>query len=226
MPPEWQILANLDEDSTQQWIKQCDDRTPGCQGSLSTVTQPAMNGRALKLSLTGGNSSSNVRFYKDFPTDSITEEFIFDLFFKYDPVTTFNNAPNPSIIQAIEFSVSKWQDSTRWQWAIQWENVDAGGAPGKPDIRIWSGMDWVDTGIKLELNTTWHHLTLHGEIRDKQARYISLKIDEGFYELDRYKYQPRYEDKPDKTAIHIQLDGAIELKAYDVFVDEVLLLFR
>jgi len=220
---EWRTYPNLDEDESK-WDFRCEEGKD-CRGTKQIVTTPSMDGQALKFSLTGGEPNSNAIFSRNFPADFTAREFGLHLFFKYAPETSYNNESRPSIIQAIEFSMSKWLNHTRWEWAIQWENVAETGVPDAPTMRIWDGKNWMDTGQRLRLDTTWHHLTLRGKISEDKVHYINFEIDRIPYPLGQ-KFDPQSEVVEDKIAIHLQLDGTRQQAPYDVVVDEVQLMFR
>lgn len=218
VPREWRTYPDLDE-GKNAWLKKCVPSDKACNGMIEMVTQPSKDGNALKFSIKPDAPDVNAQFFRNFPLEPIATEFSLSLFFKY--------APDPSKIQAIEFSVSKWQEGKRWEWAIQWENIaEAGAMTNPPIMRIWDGLKWIDKGDTLSLNATWHHLTLRGDIKNrKMVRYISFEID-GILQSLGDEFEPRTQPDSSKIAIHVQLDGTGQKDAYDVYVDKVHLMFK
>jgi uncharacterized protein YcfL len=166
------------------------------------------------------------------------------LSFYYRPHSTFNNQGGSSIVQALEFTMSKWLGQSRYEWAVQWENV----GNGAPKWRYWNPhhLDsnnqpdrWVDLNIpvsqellKLE-GERWYTLKLEGDIVAGKVHYTRISIDklndgiEGrIYPLD-ITVEPAAE-AGDKLAVAVQLDGndwngTGQLSPYEVFLDKVTL---
>lgn len=217
-PTAWHTYANLDEDSSK-WGTNCIPPN-SCEGSKKMVDQPSMDGRALQFSLKPLQPNGNALFSREFPSVPNSSEFRLSLFFKY--------GPDASNVQAIEFSMSKWLNRTRWEWAIQWENIAETGATTNPPVmRIWGGIrKWLDKGPQQPLNTSWHHLTLRGNIgKDQKVHYTNFELDGIPYSLGD-DFDPVSNNKPDTIAIHIQLDGTSQQAEYYVIVDEVHLMFK
>jgi hypothetical protein len=222
VPANWRTYQDLDEEKSP-WVNKCIPPDKTCDGMIEVVSQPSRDGSALKFSLKPDVPFVNAQFFRNFPLESNATEFILSLFFKYEP--------DRSKIQAIEFSVSKWQEGKRWEWATQWENIAETGAFTTPPImRIWDGMKWIDKGIDkgdtLSLDTTWHHLTLRGDIKNRKlVRYINFEID-GILRPLGDEFDPRTQPDSSKIAIHVQLDGTGPKDPYDVYVDKVYLMFK
>jgi beta-glucanase (GH16 family) len=157
-----------------------------------------------------------------------------DMRFYYRPKSTFNNVGGSSIVQALEFTMSKWSQGLRYEWAVQWENVGAGA----PKWRYWGHpdpnkpeepLDWVDLDIAGELSREeWHHLILEGEILAGQVHYRRFIIDQDMYPLDISVAPAAAVGDPDKLAVAVQLDGddwngSGSLSPYEVFLDQVTL---
>jgi hypothetical protein len=60
------------------------------------------------------------------PLTGNPQAFVVRLSFWYSPPSTFNNTGQASVVQGIEFSFSKWQAETRYELALQWQNVGTG----------------------------------------------------------------------------------------------------
>jgi hypothetical protein len=120
--------------------------------------------------------------------------------------------------------MSKWDQSKRYEFALQWQNVEETVGDGAPQWRLWCPPnEWVPLGISQCLaGEEWHTLVLEGEIVDEQVHYQRFVIDHQSHTLTRIcEYEPSTD--PDKLAVAIQLDGNLEESPYDVVVDKVCL---
>jgi hypothetical protein len=154
-----------------------------------------------------------------------------EMLFLYRPPSSFNNAGGvPSIVQALEFTMNKYQNGQRYEWAVQWDNVNEDGDSGAPKWRYWgrenstSPLKWLDLGIPgaLAAEPQWHTLKLEGEIVAGQVHYSRFTIDAQAYPLD-INVLPDSTNDPDKLAVAIQLDGNSTETPYEVFLDQVAL---
>ncbi|MBK8784394.1 MAG: hypothetical protein IPO22_21950 [Anaerolineales bacterium] len=88
---------------------------------LQNVDSPSLRGASLQCSITGGDTYSGVHCYKEFDPIEGANSFKLDMEFQFTPATTCNNEGSDSVVQAIEFSMSKWKE-LRPSWG-QWQNV-------------------------------------------------------------------------------------------------------
>ena len=200
-----------------------------CEGSPTwikeNVTMPSLDGESLRCSITGGAPYSNVHCYRNLLPEPATAQFTLTLSFYFTPTTTFNNQGGPSVIQALEFTMNKWQQEKRYEWAVQWENVGADA----PQWRYWDphqAGQWVSLGITdsevSELaGEQWHSLLLEGEILSSQIRYEGFCIDQICYPLDITTPPVDAPGVPDGLAAAVQLDGNYAETPYDLFIDRV-----
>jgi hypothetical protein len=233
------IVSNLDENASAWVARWCEWPTApnggleNCPNPMApphdvptVVPAPSMDGRSIRLnSGAGGEAYANIMYQRRNvlagPSVAASRYFVLDLHFRYSPSTTFNNADNtPSTIQAIEFGFTKWYGSQNWDWELQWRNVR--GEAGSPAWFYWNAdiADWVSTGISAPLpHDTWHHLILRGDITNGLAHYSGFSINGIEHPLD-LAFSPRANGDAEVT-IHVQLDGARDSYAYEVFLDRV-----
>lgn len=243
--PEWALSA-LDREST--WGETADCSQPPTQSSTSTtcdldqdaaawgvhcegtptwtkenVATPSLDGRALRCAITGGEPYSNVHCYVNLPPEPTAMTFTLGLSFWFSPTTTFNNQGSPSVIQALEFTMNKWHQSKRYEWAVQWQNVGAGA----PQWRYWDpgqAEPWVSLGITGTLQgEQWHTLTLAGKITGDCVHYHRFSINQQSYDLDLTAPLAEAPEEADRLAVAFQLDGNSEQSPYHVIVDQVCL---
>jgi hypothetical protein len=185
------------------------------------VTTPSIDGNSLRCAITGGDSYSNVHCYRNLPPEPDAEGFTLAMSFWFTPTTTYNNEGGPSIVQALEFTMNKWHQSKRYEFALQWQNVGEGG----PQWCYWDphqSEPWVGLGITDELEgEQWHNLKLEGEIVNGQVHYLRFCIDHQCHDLDIIVPPADVRGEPDRLAIAFQLDGNYAENPYDVFVDQV-----
>ena len=238
--------VNLDSDHTQ-WKPFTEVPTPGLptpSSAINSVSSPSLDGDALRCAITGGYAYSNLHCYRNLSGAPNSNTFMMSLSFYYRPRSTFNNQGGSSIVQALEFTMSKWLGQSRYEWAVQWENV----GNGAPKWRYWDPdhLDsnnqpdrWVDLTIPVPLEILelegehWYTLKLEGNIMAGKVHYTRISIDkindavEGWiYPLD-ITVEPAAE-AGDKLAVAVQLDGndwngTGQLSPYEVFLDQVTL---
>ena len=195
------------------------------RGRAGWVTEnaavPSLDGRSLRGGLTGGAAYSNVHFYRHLLSEPAASKFTLDLSFYFTPTTTFNNQGSPSVVQALEFSMSKWYQSRRYEFAVQWQNVGSGA----PQWRYWTRtvpIRWVSLGIADTLEgQEWHSLVLEGEIVGGKVHYRAVTIDGQPHAMDMTVEPVSAPGEPDRLAVAFQLDGNYTETPYDVYVDEV-----
>ena len=216
-------ISGLDEDATKWGIYE-ENGNP--ISAVSNATNPSLDGRSVRCAILGGNPYSNVHCYRNLPAESNSNIFLMDLSFYYKPDSTFNNANGvPSIVQGLEFTMNKWQNGLRYEWALQWDNVDPGA--GAPKWRYWdpASADWFDAGISGGITGGgWHTLVLEGGIFNGQVHYRRFIFDGTPISLDRVVDPALEAGEPNKLAVAVQLDGNYQEDSYELFLDDVTLI--
>lgn len=200
-----------------------------CEGTPTwekeTIVTPSLDGQALRCALTGGQPYSNAHFYRNLLPDPVASIFTLTLSFYFTPTTTCENQPTPSTIQAIEFTMNKWHQSYRYEFALQWQNV----GDGAPQWRYWdpnASGPWVAFTPPITQclgGKTWHTLTLSGEIAGGHTHYQGFAIDGNWHAHDSGVAPVYTPGEPDRLAVAIQLDGNANQSPYDVIIDQVCL---
>ena len=187
------------------------------------VAAPALDTESLRCAITGGQPYSNIHCYRNLTSEPAATTFTLNLFFRFSPPTTFNNQGAPSIVQALEFSMSKWYQAQRYEWAVQWQNV----GPGAPQWRFWNphaAEPWVSLGIPAtSAGDQWHSLILEGEIRQGMVRYQTLTVDGQSHAINVEVAPAAAPGEVDRLAVAFQLDGNSVESPYNMFVDKVIL---
>jgi hypothetical protein len=217
--PPSSAIHDLDDDAADWGVY--------CEGSPSWVKAnvglPSIDGKSLRCSITGGTPYSNVHCYRNLLPEPATSVFTFTLSFWISPMTTCSNQPNPSIVQALEFTMNKWHQFKRYEFALQWQNV----GDGAPQWRYWNPHQteqWVSINPPITQclqSEQWHTLTMEGEIRNGQVHYSGFKINQNVYSLEVTVPHVDATGESDRLAVAIQLDGNSTESPYDVFVDSV-----
>jgi len=197
-----------------------------CEGSPTwikeSVTMPSIDGKALHCSITGGAPYSNVHCYRNLLPEPNASEFTLTMSFKFSS-TTCNNQASPSVIQALEFTMNKWYNSKRYEFALQWQNVPQAASDSTPQWRYWDPQRWVSFNPPIKQcleGEKWHTLILKGNILNDQVHYIEFTIDQITHRLDITV--PPYPDTGEsRLAVAIQLDGNFMESPYDVYIDSV-----
>jgi len=191
--------------------------------ALSNVTSPSLDGRSLRCAITGGNPYSNVHCYRNLPAEPKSNVFSLSLSFYYQPTSSFNNVGEPSIVQGLEFTMNKWDQGLRYEWALQWDNVDLGA----PKWRYWNpelSPNWIDVGISGPIiGEQWHTLMLEGGIFNGQVHYRHFIFDGQEYPLDIVVPPAPAPSQSDRLAVAVQLDGNYIEAPYELFLDNVTL---
>ncbi|MCK9554607.1 hypothetical protein M0R36_02155 [bacterium] len=196
-----------------------------CKGapawSIKKVNNPSLDGDALKISILKGSPYANVHFFADLFPEPEAVDFSLSLYFMFRPKTTFNNEGAPSTIQAIEFSMSKWDLSKRYEFALQWQNV----GEGAPQWRYWDPHNpkpWTDLGIYQTFEPKkWYYFKMEGSIVDGKVLYRGFTVDRKRHLLGiSVRPDPMFEEA-DHLAVAVQLDANFECAPYDVFIDKV-----
>ena len=212
---------NLDSD-----IKEWNVYTEGAPlWDLKNVDMPSLDGESLQCSITGGDPFSNVHCYRNLPPESDANVFTLSMSFQFTPDTTCDNQGDASVVQAIEFTMNKWDKGRRYEFALQWENV----GDDAPQWRYWDanqppGDQWValNPNINQCLKADeWHTFTLYGRIMNDQVYYQGFTINDQTHNLDLTVSPAAVPEEIDRLALAIQLDGNSEQAPYDIFIDKV-----
>jgi hypothetical protein len=193
--------------------------------SLQNVASPSLDTESLQCALLGGVGYSNAHFYRIFTSEPTSIAFTLALSFMFTP-TTCNNAGSPSVIQGLEFTMSKFYQDLRWEFALQWENVAESVNDGAPQWRFWNGSQWVQLSRPIPQcleGGQWHEFTIIGRIMNGQVHYEQFVIDRQVYVLDITVAPVPAPDavRDDRLAIGVQLDGNAQGSPYEVFLDQV-----
>lgn len=199
-----------------------------CEGSaswrLENVLQPVPEDSALRCMLTGGQPYANIHCYRNLLPDAAARRFTLSMTFEYSPTTSFNS--DDSVVQALEFSLSKWQGGQRNEWALQWRNVGA-QAPG---WRYWDPFatpdQWVSLGITRTAivrltGKTRHTLALTGEIIANRSYYRDFTLDGHTHHLTQVAEPQPDSAHADGLAVAVQLDGNAMATPYELIIDKV-----
>lgn len=203
--------ANLEEDISQWNIYHDQGFT---DGALTSVSDPSMNGNALQVALSNGQPYAGVHAYRNMaPADDATS---------FDMYTSFYFADKASM-QALEFTMNKWVNGQRYEWALQWQVVQD-GSPEQGQAqswRLWNGSQWLNTGVQQTLApNAWHTLHLQGTIQNGQIYYTSFNCDSVETDLTTYSFLPVLSEG-DKLAIGVQLDGNAFETPYNLAIENV-----
>lgn len=191
------------------------------------VSSPSLDGISLRCSIAGGEPTppNNVHCYRDLLAQPAASRFTLALTFWFSS-TTCDNQQDPSIIQALEFTMNKWQDGKRYEWALQWQNVGE-KIDSTPQWRYWNQDTWIAFNPPITQclqggNQQVHTLTMDGDIVNGQVHYISFTIDGVTHSMDiTVPSTVPIPPAPNKLAVAVQLDGNSAPSPYDLYVDKV-----
>lgn len=186
-----------------------------CEGFSQWTMSDSASG--LVLDYGGGDPYSNIHFYRNLSLPSgvrnLTMSFDIEV-----PATTYDNVGGPSTIQAIEFTVSRWESGRRHEWAIQWVNVGA----AQPGYRLWDPQHgWVDTGVTGILTPGWHRIEIVGQVSSGGAKLRSFSVDGSVSRVNTTIPSVAAPGVGDIAAVAIQLDGNYAGSPYTVTVKDV-----
>ena len=191
---------------------------------VNNVTNPVLSGLALRCAITGGQPYSNVHCYRNLPAEPDSYYFVFSLDFQYRPESTYNNVGGDSVVQGLEFTMNKWIQGQRYEWAVQWENVGTNA----PQWRYWNpnlppDSRWVAQGISGTVSSNeWHTLLIEGQITNGMVEYKRFIFDGQEHTLSIPLIAPAAEPgEVDRLAVAVQLDGNKTETPYDLIIDNV-----
>jgi hypothetical protein len=176
-------------------------------------TDPTVDGgTSAKFRLEGGTYPyPNALYWNPLGGGSSVSDFSLDMYFYVD----VGDAP-----QALEFDVNQTIGGTRWTWGSEC-NFDDGA-----QWDIWDDGNgvWVRTNIPCNHfpSKTWIHLIWTLERVGDQVHYISLKVDDQEFTLDRY-FNSQHNWFADEIDMAFQMDGNGQQQPYNVWLDRVTL---
>lgn len=199
------------EDDASQWGIFYDGGN--ALAKLEQVSQPSVDGSALKISLISGQPYTGIHAYRNLPANETATTFDLTIFFYFSSATP---------MQALEFTMSTWVNDQRWEWALQWEHIGDGtpqqGNP--PTWRLWTGSSWQNIGVSQQLSAeTWHMFHLKGDLLHGQVHYMDFTCDDTSAHLDQ-TFAP-VSAPGNKLAVAVQLDGDSQEDPYQVYLDGV-----
>lgn len=208
---------NLDH-SEDDWGVYCEG-TP--QPRMQNVAAPSVDGESLECAITGGVQYSNVHCYRNLLPEPDAAMFRMEMSFWFSE-TTCNS--NDSIVQALEFTMNKWHQGKRYEFAIQWQNVGAAAAqwrywdPAKHPQSPWVAFDPPILQCLVGGNTQ-HTLSMEGAVDGGQAELRTFTID-GQAHIVNLKAPP-VNDNASQLAVAVQVDGNASETPYSLFIDQV-----
>jgi hypothetical protein len=180
-------------------------------------------GGVLRLSFLGGDPYAFAHFYANLagrPARRLT----FSLRFYLGGATTFDNEDGVSTVQALEFSLSKYDGRKRYELAWQWENV----GEGAPQWRFWDpAKGWVRTDMAARIAPrVWHEMRFSGSVDGDSVRYESLSLDGKDAPIRLSVPMAAVPDVSDYLAVAVQLDGNFRSDPYDLYIGDASLLIE
>ena len=213
---------NLD-DSVTDWGVYCENAP---EWEMQNVAAPSTDGTALECAITGGDPYSNVHCYRNLLPEAAAAMFTMDMVFWFSE-TTCNNDSQTSIVQALEFTMNKWHDEVRYEFAVQWQNV----GPGAPQWRYWDGSQlpaarWVAFNPPIEQclvggDDQPHYLRIEGAIVSGQISLSSFTIDNQAHDVALTLPAIADTGAPDKLVAAVQVDGNEFHNPYRMVIDKV-----
>ena len=184
-------------------------------GKLEKATMPgAKDQNLLKVSLLSGQPYAGIHAYRDLPPNNKASAFHMHIRFYF---------PDKKSIQALEFTMNKWSQNQRWEWALQWQVVPDGSSfQGKAETwRVWDGAHWQDIEVQQTLSAAaWHTLDLYGIIENGHVRYQTFRSDGRIVNIQHYTF-PLINSPGEKLAVGVQLDGNAYQNPYPLYLDDV-----
>jgi hypothetical protein len=175
---------------------------------VSDVASPSEDGDALEINYESGNPSYMGAYaYIKLGTDDAATRYQIN----YDFYVT-----NKTPIQALEFPMNNYIQNTRYQWAMQWEQIGSGA----PQWRLWNGTAWQAIGVPdSNINVgTWYHLTIDGDIVNGKVHYMDFIIHGVTHSLTQYSFSPT-SGAGDGLIAAMQVDGDSHADPYKVYLD-------
>ncbi|MBL8162986.1 MAG: hypothetical protein JNJ61_13445 [Anaerolineae bacterium] len=207
------------------------------------ITEPGDDGLILRCAMDNvlddappPTQNEALHCYRNLNPQNNAVMFTMDMDFRFSE-TSCNNANGvDSVVQGLEFSMGKWINGKRYEFALQYENVRIDGTPGLPRWRYWDGIvpgsvhadvwELLDTPVQQCLESgmdNWHHFRLEGAIVNDQAQYRSFTIDGQEHLLSQSVPPCTHQScaAEDKLAVAVQLDATNDFNPYVMDIDEV-----
>ena len=206
-----------------------------CEGAPTWVKEsvdaPSLDRTALRCALSGGQPYSNIHCYRNLENNPTAERFTLAMWFYYSPLVAGQYGED--LVQALEFSVSKWAGERRYEWALQWRKVGV-EAPGwrywdahaKPDRWVGLPTRIDDPAVLVPAGEVWHAFALEGEIVGGRVHYLWLTLDGRRYYIGVVVAPEAIPAGVDRLSVAVQLDGNSQQMPYNMFVDQVRLSAR
>jgi hypothetical protein len=218
-PKTLSVFNNLDQSG--EW-KGYTEGSP--EWAIKYISTPSLDGKSLLCSITGGAPYSNLHCYQNLLSEPTADIFELTLSFWFSPVTSCNNQEIISTVQALEFTMNKWYQSKRYEFALQWQNV----GDDAPQWRYWNpheGEKWVALNPAISEcleGQQWHTITIIGSIRDDQVYYESFIVDNRSHEMGLSIPPASVPGEADRLAVAVQLDGNANQAPYDMYIDKMI----
>jgi hypothetical protein len=194
------------DNSASAWGKYIDPPTSWADAAYSNVSSPSLDGTAFLIDFRDGTPYVGVHAYRTLASAPAATMFQMDLSFRFSPSAT--------PVQALEFPMDKWLGGVRYEWGMQWEHGQYGGA-----WRIYSGQSWDLINVSQSLSAdTWHTFRLIGDIRNGQVHYIGFECDSLAVALNN-SYASKTDGSSDRLAATFQLDSNGTSDPYRVYLD-------
>lgn len=204
------VIGNLEDDPSQWQLFY--QKT--AKATLQKVTNPSIDGTALKVTFIKGDPDALAHAYRNLAAVDGATTFELNLYFLFT---------SPTAVQNLYFSMDKWMDGQRWEWALQWQNFNVGTF--QSGWYLWDGSSLQSIGVRQPLSAnTWHFLHLYGDIFEGQVRYVTFTCDGISMNLGQV-FAPIRQTEGDKFSVAVQLGDDSQGDPYQVYIDKVDLLW-
>lgn len=194
---------------------------------MRNVPSPSVDGEALECAITGGEEYSNVHCYRNLLSEPDAALFTLDMLFWFSGTSCNNSEGVNSVVQALEFTMNKWYQGKRYEFAVQWQNVGPGAPqwrywdPSKPDDQRWVAFDPPIRQCLQGGDSKQHSFRMEGAIVNEQVELHSFTIDGTTHNVNLTIPPIVDAGAPDLLAVAVQVDGNSQQKPYSLFVDRV-----
>ena len=203
----------------------CEDILPESTVSGEFVHHPIDGRSSARCKILAASSYDNVHCFTNLADLPFTPPLVFRVDFKLPAGSCNNdNDPPPSLVQAIEFSMSRYVGGRRWEWALQLQNVGSGA----PQWRVWLPEDssWLPISVPVApalcAGGAWHTFEMRGRIASGLIRFDSFSIDDVVQPatIDDLASVERA-NEPDRFAAAVQIDSNASGTSYRVHLDHL-----
>lgn len=174
---------------------------------------PSMSGSAAEFHIGGATPYSNNLWWNQLGGNNGPSHFLYD-FWVY--------TKDPEAPEAIEFDVNQSFGGTRWVFGTECNFKGT----GKWDVWDGGAFRWRPSQVScptLQANT-WTHFTWEFERVGHQVHYVSLTINGSKHPVDMYlpaeEHNGAYE-----INVAVQLDGNFRQQPYEIYVDNLNLIY-